>query len=117
MKSLLVSGHDAPPADLVDIVEQGSTSVDRVSTAELSTFVSRAGFGVDRVVFWAGGADADLRSVAINYASSADAASGQAIVYVTPTASDPAPIGVAQDSCFVWPRDKDKLKMIFMTGA
>jgi hypothetical protein len=38
------------------------------------------------------------------------------IVYVTPD-EGPAVAGLAASEVFVWPRDEDRLKMAFMTGA
>ena len=49
MKTLLIRGDSDPPPELREIVRAGSTAVDEISTKELSTFVSRQGFGVDRI--------------------------------------------------------------------
>jgi hypothetical protein len=117
MKTLLVSGRDRPPDALRDLIKKGSTTLDEVSAPDLTTFVSRGGLGVDRIAFWAAPGDQDVRSLALAYAAAAGADRGQTIVYITPVATEPALDGLTRDEMFVWPRDEDRLKMIFMTGG
>ena len=117
MKTLLIHGDSDPPAELRDIVRAGSTAVDEVSTKELSTFVSRQGFGVDRIVVWAAPADQDVRTLASTYAATESGADRGRLVYVTPADCQGAPSGVDRDRCLSWPEDKDKVQMFFMTGG
>jgi hypothetical protein len=117
MKTLFVRGDHPPPAELLEIVRQGSTSLDQVSTKDLATYVSKEGLGVDRLVFWAADADPEVRSLAGNYGSAADVQGRRSIFYVTVRQPDPPPEGLGYESVFVWPADTDKLKMAFMTGA
>jgi hypothetical protein len=117
MRTLLVTGRDPAPDGLRELVRRGSTSVDEVSAAELSTFVSREGFGVDRLVFWVGRADHDVRSLALNYATAERHERQQRIVFVTPDPGEPTVDGMTREEIFVWPRDEEKLKIIFLTGG
>src|SRR5687768_16230055 len=100
MKTLLIHGETQPPEALREILRNGSTSVDEVSTADLSTFVSREGFGVDRVVVWAASDDEAARALATNYAASQDAR--DSLLYVTPATCSTRPAGVSQDRCLSW---------------
>lgn len=115
MKTLLIHGESQPPETLREIVRNGSTAVDEVSTTELSTFVSREGFGVDRVVVWAAPDDQAVRALATNFATSEDNSGG--LIYVTPADCSSRPPGVARDQCLSWPEDEDKLQLFFMTAG
>lgn len=115
MKTLLIHGESQPPETLRKIVRNGSTAVDEVSTTELSTFVSREGFGVDRVVVWAAPDDPAVRALATNYAASEDERGG--LMYVTPADCSSRPAGVAPDRCLSWPEEEDKLRLFFMTAG
>jgi hypothetical protein len=115
VKTLLIHGDSQPPKALRDIVRNGSTAVDEVSTAELSTFISREGFGVDRVIVWAAPDDHAVRALATNYAASENKHGG--LVYVTPADCGSRPAGVAPDLCLSWPEDEDKLRLLFMTAG
>jgi hypothetical protein len=117
MRTLLIHGDSDPPAELRDIVRAGSTAVDEVSTRELSTFVSRQGFGVDRIVVWAAPTDQEVRTLASAYAVSESSADSGRLVYVTPADCQGAPSGVERDRCLSWPADKDKVRMLFMTAG
>ena len=117
MKTLLIRGDSEPPPELRAILRAGSTAVDEVSTNELSTFVSRQGFGVDRIVVWAAPTDQQVRTLASTYAATESSADPGRLVYVTPADCQGAPIGVSRDRCLSWPEDKDKVRMFFMTGG
>jgi hypothetical protein len=112
-KTLLVSGGEPPPAELRAIVRQGSTSLDEVSAAELATYVSRQGLGVDRIVFWAPAGDHQVRTLALNYATAAGDERRHTIVYVTSEPREPAFDGMTREEMLFWPRDADKLREIF----
>jgi hypothetical protein len=115
MRTLLIRGESDPPTTVREIVASGSTSVDEVSTRDLATFVSREGFGVDRVVVWAAPDDRAVRALATNYA--ADAATPGEMVYVTPADCRSSPVGVQRERCLSWPDDEDKLRLLFQTGG
>lgn len=117
MKTLLIRGKSEPPGELLEIVRAGSTAVDEVSTSELSTFVSRQGFGVDRIVVWAGQDDEAARALATTYAATVSQTDRGGLVYVTPAHCASRPEGVSRDRCLSWPQDEDKLRMLFMTGG
>jgi hypothetical protein len=115
MMTLLIYGESQPPEALREILRKGSTAVDEVSTTELSTFVSRDGFGVDRVVVWAAPDDQAVRALATNYAISEGERRG--LIYITPAGCSSRPAGVAPDRCLSWPEEEDKLRLFFMTGG
>ena len=117
MKTLLIRGETDPPSELRDIVRAGSTAVDEVSTTELSTFVSRQGFGVDRIVVWAAPDDHQVRTLASTYAATESSGDPGRLIYVTPADCRGAPSGVGREQCLSWPEDKDKVQMFFMTGG
>lgn len=115
MRTLLIRGESEPPPEVRHIVASGSTSVDEVSTRDLATFVSREGFGVDRVVVWAAPDDRAVRALATNY--SVEAAAAGDMVYLTPADCATTPVGVGRDRCLSWPDDEDKLRLLFQTGG
>ena len=115
MNTLLIYGESQPPESLREILRKGSTAVDEISTTELSTFVSREGFGVDRVVVWAAPDDQAVRALATNYAISEDERRG--VIYITPAGCGSRPAGVARDRCLSWPEEQDKLRVLFMTAG
>lgn len=117
MKTLLIRGESEPPPEVREIVASGSTSVDEVSTRDLSTFVSREGFGVDRVVVWAAPDDRAVRALATNYSAAEPAGTGREMVYVTPADCRTTPAGVPPERCLSWPDEEDKLRMFFQTGG
>lgn len=116
MRTLLVTGEDPVPPGLEAIVRQGSTSVDHVSGGDLVTYVSREGFGVDRIVFWAGRDDRDVRSLALNYATAAGGARKETVFFVTAVPTDPLD-GMTTSEVYVWPADEERLKRAFLVTA
>ena len=117
MKTLLIHGDSDPPPELREIVRAGSTAVDEISMKELTTFVSRQGFGVDRIVVWAAPTDQQVRTLASTYAATESSADRGRLVYVTPADCQGAPSGVGGDRCLSWPEDKDEVRMLFMTAG
>lgn len=117
MKTLLVAGKDPVPAGLRDIVARGSTSLDEISAEDLRTYVARTGLGVDRLVLWAGASDPDIRTLAWNYFTTAGAEQLQRAIFVTATPGEPLIAGMTPEDVFVWPRDEDKLKLVFRTAG
>ena len=115
MNTLLIYGESRPPESLRDILRKSSTVIDEVSTTDLSTFVSREGFGVDRVVIWAAPDDQAVRALATNYAISEDERGG--LIYITPAGCSSRPPGVAPERCLSWPEEEDKLRVLFTTGG
>lgn len=117
MKTVLIRGREAPPRELVDIVRQGSTSLDEISTRDLATFTSRESFGADRLVFWSGHEDADVRTLALNYTAVEDDLRAQRIVFVTAQPTEAPLDGMTREEVLVWPRDEEKIRMLFMTAG
>jgi hypothetical protein len=111
MKTLLINGRTPLPAAVRDIVTRGSTELDERRAADVD-----GSLDADRVVFWATSADGDLRDLAAKYARAESRERREVIVYVTPEES-PGVGGLAANEVFVWPRDEDRLKMAFLTGA
>jgi hypothetical protein len=114
MRVLLISGRAFVPRPLRDILERGSTSLFERHADELRGAPPR--LDVDRVVFWAGGDDEAVRTVADAYVGAGERERRDKLVFVT----DPggrAIAGLSPDEQFVWPRDEDRLRMAFMTGA
>jgi hypothetical protein len=118
MKSVLVTAAGAtPPAELREWLEQGSTSVDVITSSELNTFVSAEALGVDRIVFWTSDSNKDVQTLATTYASAqTGAAKPTDVLYVSTRTAGPPPGGVGSDQTFMWPDDNDKLRLILTVG-
>jgi hypothetical protein len=115
MKTLLISGATRIPDPLREIVERGSTILERRRAREVdSAALSKA--AADRVVFWQSPGEDEVAKLASAFANRDARDAPMAIVFVTAGAAAP-PASLAQDQVFVWPRDEDRLKMAFMTGA
>jgi hypothetical protein len=112
MKTLLISGSEPVPAALRELIAKGSTSLLERRAGETS---ASAGLDADRVVFWAVTGDDDLRELARQLARAEARERREVIVFVSPDGS--APEGLSDNEIFGWPRDEDRLKMAFMTGA
>jgi hypothetical protein len=115
MTTVLILGSAAAPEPLRDLVMRGSTSFreQRVDALEAAMDL-----GADRIVFWCAEDDAAVRRVAGRYAAAEAAARREAIVFVTAEGAGGAvPDGLSPHEIFVWPRDEDRLKMAFLTGA
>jgi hypothetical protein len=115
MKTLVITAGNTPlPPELEDVIRRGSTAIERRRVAD----VTPAGVtpDADRIVFWSPGPDAAVRQLAGRYASAEAKARKEVIVFVTTTPGDAVP-GVSATEFFVWPQDKDRLTMAFMTGA
>jgi hypothetical protein len=112
MKTILISGSSPMPPALRDLIARGSTSLQERRASETS---ASEGLDADRVVFWAARGDDDLRELAKKLARAEARERREVIVFVTP--DDGGVEGLAAGETFVWPRDDDRLKMAFMTGA
>lgn len=112
MKTVIVHGKAALPELLRDMIEHGSTSVQECRVPG-PTPMPR---DVDRVVYFAADDDPDV-SAAARLAARAERRDGsEKLVYVMTEGSRPVE-GIAATEAYVWPRDEDRLKMAFMTGA
>jgi hypothetical protein len=114
MKTLLIVGHAELPAALRDVVERGSTSVVETRAAELRG--GRLPGDADRVVLWAAAGDLDVANLAVAYSRGASPERKDALIVISPDSAAAVP-GIPPAEIFVWPRDEDRLKMAFMTGA
>lgn len=114
MKTLLVKGSLPLPADLRDVVERGSTSLVERGAAELDG--SSLPAGVDRILLWNVNGDPRVADLARAYWNSASADRKDRLIVIS---SDPAGSisGLPASEVLVWPRDEDRLRMAFMTGA
>ncbi len=113
MQTLLITGSTPVPDALRETIERGSTSLVERRPSEVA---ADAALEVDRIVFWATDGDSQLRAIAERCARAEKRARREVIVFVTPDA-DADVSGLAPHELFVWPRDEDRLKMAFMTGA
>jgi hypothetical protein len=114
MKTVLISGAQAMPAQLRDLVERGSTSVQTQRPGDLD---EASVLSADRIVFWSSGADDGLRSAAERLARAEARDRREALVFVTTESNLERPASISDNEFFVWPRDEDRLRMAFLTGA
>ena len=113
MKTLVVVGSRPMPADVREVVERGSTSVIEKRSAELRGEAVPP--DVDRVVLWADPSDHSVIDLARTYSRGASPERKDTLVVIAPDAA--AVPGVPPGEIFVWPRDEDRLKVAFLTGA
>jgi hypothetical protein len=114
MRVLLITGDAALPEPLRDLIVRGSTAIEQRRAADLTQDASTG--DADRVVFWGTAGDAAIVRAARGILAQPAAERGDRLVFITPDGAGTAP-GVAPNESFVWPRDEDRLKMAFMTGA
>ncbi len=115
MRTVLISGSAPPPEGLREIMERGSTSLLECRAGEL---VEPLPFDADRIVFWSAPDDVGVRSLAEKYAKADRAERRESVMFVTSVEGAPAALArLAPEELFIWPRDEDRLKMAFLTGA
>ena len=115
MRTLLIRGADPVPAPVRELIDRGSTSVE---LRQLAQVPERMPDKFDRIVFWAAGHDSALQAIARRYAEREAAERREVIVFITPDAGGAAAVpALAANEVYVWPRDKDRLEMAFLTGA
>ena len=114
VKTLLVSSASVP-AELRDILERGSTSLDSLNAGD-ATAPSIARLAPDRVVFWHVPGEDDLEKLANAIARRDPGEATTAIVFVSSGAAGTGQ-WLAPDQMFIWPKDEDRLRMAFMTGG
>ena len=113
MKTVIIRGKSPLPDSLRDVIERGSTSVQECHVPG-PTPMPR---DVDRFVFFTTGDDPHVDAAA-RQASRAERTEGaEKLVYVLANDGAPAIEGLSPTEVYVWPRDEDRLKMAFMTGA
>lgn len=113
MQTLLISGSTPVPDPVRETIERGSTSLVERRASDVAADTA---LDADRVVFWATNGDAQLRELAERCARAEKRERREVIVFVTPDA-DATVSGLEPHELFLWPRDEDRLKMAFMTGA
>ena len=103
------------PRELRALVERGSTSFEERGASDAGELLPR---DVDRVVFWSARPDGRVTALAEAYAAVEAAERREAIVFVTgEEAAAPSIARLSPNEWYVWPRDEDRLKMAFLTGA
>jgi hypothetical protein len=114
MRTVLISGDAPVPAALRQLIERGSTVVEERAARELS---GEWRSEVDRLVFWAAAPDPAMTRLANVTARREASAHREVIVFVAgePAAADGVHVSPAE--LYVWPRDEDRLKLAFLTGA
>jgi hypothetical protein len=116
VKTVIISGETPAPEELRTLVERGSTSVIERRAADLAD--DAAALDADRIVFWTTSYDARVKRLVERYVQAEKAQRREVLVFVTPEHGPVQPIaGLPQNECFLWPRDEDRLKMAFLTGA
>jgi len=115
MKTLLICGAEPVPPALRDLIDRGSTSVKVEQAADAGTGRPEP---VDRVVFWSSTSDEALQRLVREYARKEEADHRELIVFVTPGRGHAgASAGLSPNEVYEWPRDEDRLRMAFLTGA
>jgi hypothetical protein len=114
MKTAIVTGTGSVPGELRDLVEKGSTSLVEHRLDALADG-AQLRLDADRIVFWTASPHAAITEMARRYARREAAERREVIVFVT--ADGVAAPALPPNECFVWPRDEDRLKMAFLTGA
>ena len=113
MKTVIVRGKSPLPAPLRDVIERGSTSVHECHVPG-PTPMPR---DVDRFVFFTRGDDPDVAAAARQAARAERTDGAEKLVYVLGGEGAQTIEGLSPTEIYVWPRDEDRLKMAFMTGA
>ena len=113
MKTVIVHGKRPVPESLRQVIERGSTSVQECHVPG-PTPMPR---DVDRVVFFTAGDDPDVAAAARQAARAERQDGAEKLVYVLAGDGSPMIEGLAPTEVYLWPRDEDRLKMAFMTGA
>ena len=72
---------------------------------------------VDRFVFFTTGDDPDVAAAARQAARAERTDGAEKLVYVLGGEGAQTIEGLSPTEIYVWPRDEDRLKMAFMTGA
>jgi hypothetical protein len=115
MRTVLITAGVPVPQPLRELIERGSTTFDERRASDVD---AAAPLDVDRIVFWVGRADPTVSKLVERYAKTESAERREMIVFVSaqPIAAAAAP-GLPASEAYVWPRDEDRLKMAFLTGA
>ena len=114
MKTLVISGRAPVPVALRELIERGSTVVEDRLARDVSDALPD---GIDRMVFWAASPDPELSRVANACARRESSARRQVIVFVAGDPGAAAGLEISPAEWYVWPRDEDRLKLAFLTGA
>jgi hypothetical protein len=113
MRTVIVTGDEGLPEELEEIIARGSTSTRVQAAPDVPTDMPA---GLDRIVFWERAPDDAVRRVAERWCGTAHCDAKPRVSFISAGAAG-APRGIAPDDWFVWPRDKEKLMLVFMTGA
>ena len=113
MKTVLICSAEPAPAALRELIAKGSTSLEecRVEEAEASALHA------DRIVLWRAGGDSGLDRLAERLARQEAAQRREAIVFVSQDGAAPAIPGLSPNEQYVWPRDRDRLEIAFLTAG
>ena len=115
MKTLVITaGNSSLPSELEEVIARGSTSIEHRQVADFAP--AGAMPEADRVVFWSVKPDGAIRQLASQYVKTESRSRKEVIVFVTGTPGEPV-TGLPATEFFLWPQDKDRLTMAFLTGA
>ena len=113
MKTVLICGDEPAPAALRDLITNGSTSVEERRVAEAEGITADA----DRIVFWRAAGDSTLDSLAGRMARQEAAERREVVVFVSADAAAPVIPGLSPNEQYVWPQDRDRLEITFLTSG
>ena len=115
MKTLVITaGNISLPAELEQVIARGSTSIEHRQAADIAPAGTMP--EADRVVFWSAKPDGAIRQLASRYVKAESRLRKEVIVFVTGTPGDTV-AGLPATELFLWPQDKERLTMAFLTGA
>jgi hypothetical protein len=113
MKTVLICGDEPAPAALRELIAKGSTSLEERRPADAAAAAGAA----DRIVFWRAAGDSSLDTLAAQLARQEAAERREVIVFVSADAAAPGIEGLSPNEQYVWPRDRDRLEITFLTGG
>ena len=113
MKTLLINGGGPAPDALRDIVKRGSTEFRECAPSALRA--AAAPEISDRIVVWQSDGSDEVLDFAREFALQGEDNAPRVLIIAADRAF--LPTSFAPEQLFVWPRDEDRLRMAFMTGA
>ena len=113
MKTVLICSNEPPPAALRELIAKGSTSLEERRAAEAEASAGDA----DRIVFWRASGNPGLDGLAERLARQEAAERREVIVFVSEDAAAPAIPGLSPNEHYVWPQDRDRLEIAFLTAG
>jgi hypothetical protein len=115
MKTALISADGDVPETLRTIIDGGSTALEEYVADELSGAPQP---DADRIVLWASREDSAVLPLAEAYARGAAMEDRERIIVVLGgSGRRAASTELTPEQLFAWPREEDRLKLVFLTGG